>query len=35
MSVGQKHEASQILKDWLDDGQNDDNDNNEQDEENN
>ena len=35
MSVGQKHEASQILKDWLDDGQNDDSDNNEQDEENN
>ena len=29
MSVGQKHEASQILKDWLDDGKSDEGDNNE------
>ena len=28
MSVGQKHEASQILKDWLDDGKSDDGNNN-------
>ena len=35
MSVGQKHEASQILKDWLDDGKNEDTDNNEKDEESN
>ena len=35
MSVGQKQEASQILKDWLDDGKSDDTDNNGIDEENN
>ena len=35
MSVGQKQEASQIVKDWLDDGKNDDTDNNETDEESN
>ena len=35
MSVGQKQEASQILKDWLDDGKSDDTDNNGTDEENN
>ena len=35
MSVGQKHEASQILKDWLDDGQSNDNNNNTEDEETN
>ena len=29
MSVGQKHEASQILKDWLDDGKSDEGNNNE------
>ena len=34
MSVGQKHEASQILKDWLDDGKNEEEDNNDTDEEN-
>ena len=33
MSVGQKHEASQILKDWLDDGKGEDTDNKETDEE--
>tara|TARA_B100000029_G_scaffold492847_1_gene554678 strand:+ start:561 stop:1793 length:1233 start_codon:yes stop_codon:yes gene_type:complete len=33
MSVGQKHEASQIVKDWLDDGGSDDQDNQETDEE--
>ncbi len=35
MSVGQKQEASQILKDWLDDGKSDDADNNGTDEESN
>ena len=35
MSVGQKHQASQILKDWLDDGNNEDSENNEQVEESN
>ena len=35
MSVGQKQEASQILKDWLDDGKSDDTDNNGTDEESN
>jgi len=35
MSVGQKHEASQILKDWLDDGKGEDTDNKEKDEESN
>ena len=35
MSVGQKHEASQILKDWLDDGKGEDTDNKETDEESN
>jgi len=35
MSVGQKQEASQILKDWLDDGKSDDTDNNDTDEESN
>ena len=30
MSVGQKHQASQILKDWLDDGNKEDSENNEQ-----
>ena len=29
MSVGQKHEASQILKDWLDESKNDDENNSE------
>ena len=35
MSVGQKHQASQILKDWLDDGNKEDSGNNEQVEESN
>ena len=35
MSVGQKQEASQILKDWLADGKTDDTDNNGTDEESN
>ena len=35
MSVGQKQEASQILKDWLDEGNSEDSDNNDTDEENN
>jgi hypothetical protein len=35
MSVGQKQEASQILKDWLDDGKSDDTANNGTDEESN
>ena len=35
MSVGQKHEASQILKDWLDDGKSDEGDNNEKTDEEN
>ena len=35
MSVGQKQEASQILKDWLDDGKSDDAENNDTDEESN
>ena len=35
MSVGQKHQASQILKDWLDDGNKEDSENNEQVEESN
>ena len=35
MSVGQKHQASQILKDWLDDGNNEDSENSEQVEESN
>ena len=35
MSVGQKQQASQILKDWLDDGKGDDTDNNGTDEESN
>jgi len=35
MTVGQKQEASQILKDWLDDGKSDDADNNGTDEESN
>ena len=35
MSVGQKHQASQILKDWLDDGNTEDSENSEQVEESN
>ena len=35
MSVGQKQEASQILKDWLDEGNSEQTDNNDTDEESN